>query len=239
MSVMSEQVVELDARKAGLREYFGPQGFERWRSIYGSGPVSRIRGTVRKGHAAVVAQALAWAWEEGTPQRVLDAGCGPGIVSLALARGGSTVVGCDLSEQMVSYAHQQAQAEPAEIAQRLEFVVSDLESAGQVVSGTFDLAICLDVLIYYPETEFSQIIQKLTQLAPRRLIFTYAPATPLLRAMHRLGRVFPKGHKSTELEIIGMRAIERGLASAGMTLKRQREFNKGFYHVVLAEAVKR
>lgn len=235
---MTTNINELDARKAGLKEYFGPKGFERWRSIYGSGKVSAIRQTVRKGHAAVVSQALAWAWEGGVPNRILDAGCGPGMVSLALARAGSMVVGCDLSDQMVNYSRSQAEAEPPEIAQRMSFVASDLEMVGQHVSGHFDLTICLDVLIYYPETEFSQIIAKLVELSPNRLIFTYAPATPLLKTMHRIGRIFPKKERATSLEIIGQSAIQRGLQRSGLHLKRVREFNKGFYHVVLAEAVK-
>jgi magnesium-protoporphyrin O-methyltransferase len=230
---------ELDARKAGLREYFGPKGFERWRTIYGSGKVSAIRRTVRNGHAAMVAQALAWAWEDGVPARVLDAGCGPGMVSLALARAGSNVVGCDLSDQMVEYARSQAEVEPSAVAQRLSFVSSDLETVAQKVSNSFDLTICLDVLIYYPETEFSQIVQKLAALSPKRIIFTYAPATLLLKTMHRIGRAFPKTQRATSLEIIGMRAVQRGLTKAGLQLNRQREFNKGFYHVVLAEAVNR
>jgi magnesium-protoporphyrin O-methyltransferase len=227
----------LDERKQGLRQYFGANGFERWAKIYGSEKVSFIRNTVRTGHNAMTAQALAWAWESGTQQRILDAGCGPGMVSRALARAGSTVVGCDLADEMVIHAQEMAQKEPEEVAKRLSYISSDLETVHNKVEGKFDLIICLDVLIYYPEEQFAQIVKNITSVAPHRLIFTYAPASPFLRVMHRVGRLFPRGHRSTSMEIIGEAAIKRGLNTAGMRLQRQKEFNKGFYHVVLAEAV--
>ncbi len=235
---------ELDARKAGLRDYFGPHGFERWRAIYGDGPVSFIRRTVREGHAEVVAQAINWAAEKAQNQslRVLDAGCGPGVVSLALARAGHQVFGCDLSEQMVAFAREQADKESPAVRERLDFVAADLESVGaQLKNRHFDLITCIDVLIYYPEEELGRIIQRLAALqsagATRRIIFTYAPASPPLRLMHWLGRKFPRKQRATSLEIIGKAAVIRALGQAGFKLTRQQHFSKGFYHVVLAEAM--
>jgi len=234
----------LDARKAGLQEYFGPLGFERWRSIYGDGPVSFIRRTVREGHAEVMATAIKWAEErtQGQALRVLDAGCGPGVVSLALAQAGHNVTGCDLSPQMVNYAQEQANLQSPEIKARMQFLASDLETVGAKLAGqTFDLIVCLDVLIYYPEAELARIIQSLAALQvpgpTRRIIFTYAPASLLLRTMHRLGRIFPHKQRATSLEIIGKGAVCRALAQANLKLSREQHFNKGFYHVVLAEAV--
>ncbi len=228
----------LDAKKAELRQYFGSNGFDRWRKIYGSERVSFIRNTVRVGHAAMVSQALAWSWENGSQLRVLDAGCGTGIVSRAIARAGGEAVGCDLTDEMAQYATHLAGLEPEPVGSRLSYFVSDLERAHLHTSGPFDVVFCLDVLIYYPEEEFGNIIQKLSLLSPNRLIFTYAPASPALKVMHRVGRLFPRGHRSTSMEIIGKEAIERGLARSGFRINRQRHFSKGFYHVVLAEATR-
>ncbi len=235
----------LEPRKAALRDYFGPAGFERWKVIYGDGPVSFIRRTVREGHAAVVETALGWVDEttqagsrtDTSSLKVLDAGCGPGLVSLALARRGHQVTGCDLSAQMVEAARQRLQAEPEAVRERASFVNADLEEVGQKTEGSFDLAVCLDVLIYYPEDELARILSGLKKLAPLRLIFTYAPASPPLRTMHWLGRKFPRRQRATRLEIIGEGAVRRALAANGWRLARQRHFNKGFYHVVLAEAL--
>ncbi len=225
---------QLEPRKAALREYFGPAGFERWKIIYGDGPVSFIRRTVREGHAAVVGQAMEWIGPQSA-LRVLDAGCGPGVVSLQLARQGHTVKGYDLSEQMVEAARQSLTQEPVEVRERVEFNCSDLETLAD--QAKFDLAICLDVLIYYPEEELTRMLSRLKTLSPDRLIFTYAPASLLLRGMHWLGKKFPRRQRATRLEIIGEKAVKRALAANGWHLARQRHFNKGFYHVVLAEAV--
>lgn len=230
---------ELDRRKAGLRDYFGGNGFERWRIIYGDGPVSFIRQTVREGHAQMVAQTLSWIGETSEVKRILDAGCGPGLVALELARKGYDVTGCDLSEQMVASARDEALKQPAEVSQHLNFVCSDLETVGQQVKGAFDLVLSLDVLIYYPEDELERIISRLAQsFAPQRIIFTYAPSSLLLRTMHLVGRRFPRTQRATSLEIIGPKRVRQALQGAGFKLTRQRHFNKGFYHVVLAEAVR-
>lgn len=233
---------QLDQRKAGLRDYFGGNGFERWRTIYGDGPVSFIRRTVREGHAAVVSQALVWLDEANRPygsvQKILDAGCGPGLVSLQLARKGYSVTGCDLSAQMVAHAQEQAAQEAPELQRRLNFVTSDLESIGSHVREKFDLVLCLDVLIYYPEDELERIVSKLALLGPQHLLFSYAPGSLPLRLMHFVGRRFPRTQRATSLEIIGESKVRAALSNAGFRLSRQRHFNKGFYHVVLAEAVK-
>jgi magnesium-protoporphyrin O-methyltransferase len=241
---MTEQIVqpqndELEPRKARLRDYFSQTGFERWNLIYGDAPVSFIRRTVREGHTAVMRQTLAWLAEtaNGKTLRVLDAGCGPGVVSLEVARRGHTVTGCDISPQMAEAARERLAAEP-EIAARAEFVAADLEGMRErYPAGAFEVAICLDVLIYYPEAELARIVGQLGTLAPGRLLFTYAPASLPLRAMHWLGKRFPRRHRATKLEIIGEKAVRRALAVNGLKLARQRHFNKGFYHVVLAEAV--
>lgn len=56
--------------------------------------------------------------------RVLDAGCGTGNFSMKMAALGVTVEGIDLSEPMIGYAKEKAQASP--YADQLHFQVGDL-----------------------------------------------------------------------------------------------------------------
>jgi SAM-dependent methyltransferase len=69
--------------------------------------------------------------------RVLDAGCGPGRHSLALARRGFEVVGVDLSERFVDLARASAAAERLSAS----FEVADVRHLAR--RDEFDAAICL------------------------------------------------------------------------------------------------
>lgn len=80
-------------------------------------------------------------------RRVLDLGCGQGSQAIALARGGHTVTGVDLSEEMLRAASQAAAEESAEVRSRLRFEVGD---ALAPPSGDFDLVCCHGVAMYLP-----------------------------------------------------------------------------------------
>ena len=97
--------------KNKLLAYFNGDGFERWSAIYGQAEVSRIRQTIRDGHAAMLAQAQEWLVEAlGSRQltadssqtdrpSLLDAGCGTGLFTLALAQRGFDVTAVDIAPQ--------------------------------------------------------------------------------------------------------------------------------------------
>src|SRR5262245_46375377 len=69
-------------------------------------------------------------------QRVLDAGCGPGRHSLALARRGFEVIGVDLSEDFIALARHAA----AEEGVPAHFGVADVRAL--TLDGDVDVAIC-------------------------------------------------------------------------------------------------
>ena len=85
--------------------------------------------------------------------RVLDAGCGPGLVSRALldAPGGLRVLGCDLSAEMVA----RARARCADAGDRAEFVQASVqEAAAALAAGRLepvDAAISRLVLHHAPD----------------------------------------------------------------------------------------
>ena len=222
-----------DQHKHMLKAYFDGQGFERWRAIYGDAQVSRIRRTIRDGHARTVATAQGWLAPLLAGRRaphVLDAGCGTGLLSVALARAGARVTAVDFAPQMAQATRQAADA--AGVGARVRVITGDLEQA----DGQFDAVVCLDVLIHYAEADFARIAGQLAQRARGPLLLTYAPSSPLLAAMHWLGGRFPIAHRRTTIQMLRQRFVHSTLGECGMRVRRNHRVSQGFYHVALLEA---
>jgi SAM-dependent methyltransferase len=79
-----------------------------------------------------------------TPGRALDAGCGHGAEAIWLAASGWRVTAVDFSVTALEHARATAEAVGADVAQRIEWVESDLGS-WQPPRRSFDLVICLYV----------------------------------------------------------------------------------------------
>ena len=79
--------------------------------------------------------------------KILDVGCGGGILSEALAKAGARVTGLDLSEASIEVAKKHAQSQNLQIDYRYESVqaVADKEA------GTFDAIACMEMLEHVPE----------------------------------------------------------------------------------------
>ncbi|MCB0065017.1 MAG: methyltransferase domain-containing protein, partial [Caldilineaceae bacterium] len=92
-----------------LRTYFDGTGFDRWSAIYGHSPLSSIRQSIREGHARMLAQAGGWLAEHGNGQTLLDAGCGTGLFSVAMAKRGYQVTAIDIAPRMIVAAQRAAQ----------------------------------------------------------------------------------------------------------------------------------
>jgi ubiquinone/menaquinone biosynthesis C-methylase UbiE len=72
-------------------------------------------------------------------KRMLDLACGTGRHAIALSELGAHVVGVDTSVQMITRAREMA----AESKSSVEFVVADMADIKSVISGRFDMVICL------------------------------------------------------------------------------------------------
>lgn len=225
--------------KHKLREYFDGVGFERWSAIYrNDSGLSRVRQTIHDGHAAMLAQAQAWLaeWADASGARAgsaLDAGCGTGLFSVALAQRGFRVTAADIAPQMVGAARAAARA--AGVDERITFLVGDLEAVG----GSYDAVACFDVLVHYPRPLFEQLCAHLARRADGILLLTYAPATPLLSLLHKLSGLFPRSQRRQDIQMIPERVVAQTLRAQGLEVRRSARISRGFYHVVLLEAVQR
>jgi 2-polyprenyl-6-hydroxyphenyl methylase / 3-demethylubiquinone-9 3-methyltransferase len=79
--------------------------------------------------------------------RVLDVGCGGGILSEGLAERGAEVVGIDLGWDNIAAA--QAHAEGRGL--RVEYRCVDVERVAADAAGSFDVVACLEMLEHVPD----------------------------------------------------------------------------------------
>jgi magnesium-protoporphyrin O-methyltransferase len=205
---------ETAAEKAVVQAYFNSTGFERWNRIYSdSSEVNRVQRNIRIGHQKTVDNVVAWLQEQGNlaGRSFCDAGCGVGSLSLPLAQlGAGSIAASDLSEAMVGEASRRA-AEAGIATSQLQFSASDLES----LEGRFDTVICLDVFIHYPQQPAEAMVRHLASMAENHLIVSFAPYTPLLAVLKKIGELFPGPSKTTRAYTLKEDGIVAAAAEAG------------------------
>jgi 2-polyprenyl-6-hydroxyphenyl methylase/3-demethylubiquinone-9 3-methyltransferase len=81
--------------------------------------------------------------------RVLDVGCGGGILSEALAKTGAQVTGIDLSEASIEAARNHAQQQGLSI----DYRVTSAEEIAEIETGSYDVVTCMEMLEHVPEPE--------------------------------------------------------------------------------------
>jgi len=79
--------------------------------------------------------------------RVLDVGCGGGLLAEALARAGARVTGIDLAPTMIETARLHALDSGLEI----EYLVEDAERLVVTNAGKFDVVTCMEMLEHVPD----------------------------------------------------------------------------------------
>ncbi|HMH87885.1 MAG TPA: bifunctional 2-polyprenyl-6-hydroxyphenol methylase/3-demethylubiquinol 3-O-methyltransferase UbiG [Steroidobacteraceae bacterium] len=79
--------------------------------------------------------------------RVLDVGCGGGILSEAMARSGARVLGIDLSQEVLDVA--ELHALEAKLA--VEYKAIAAEELAAANPGSFDLVTCMEMLEHVPD----------------------------------------------------------------------------------------
>jgi magnesium-protoporphyrin O-methyltransferase len=219
-------------RRQRVEAYFDRTAVAAWEQLTGNAPVSRIRATVRQGRDRMRATLLSWLPEDLHGLRILDAGCGTGAFAMEAARRGADVVAVDLSPSLVEVALRR-------VAQQLDVFDAgghiDLRSGdmGDEALGSFDHVVAMDSLIHYRAEDAVRLLQTWARRTRGSLLFTFAPSSPLLLAMHAMGRLFPRGDRSPAIEPVAERALRRMLATDdGLALwqpGRTQRVSVGFY----------
>lgn len=91
-------------------------------------------------------------------KKVLDVGCGGGILSEAMAKAGATVTGLELASQVIEIARNHASASQLDI----EYVQIPVEDYALAHPQAFDVITCLEMLEHVPDPQ--AIIQAMAKL---------------------------------------------------------------------------
>jgi magnesium-protoporphyrin O-methyltransferase len=221
--------------KAIVKEYFNNTGFERWQRIYGDGEVNKVQLDIRTGHQQTVDTLLEWLQADNNLEglSICDAGCGVGSLSIPLARAKAIVSASDISEKMVGEAKENA-AKLFGNNDNPTFTVQDLER----LSGNYHTVVCLDVLIHYPQEKAAEMISHLASMASTRLILSFAPKTPCLSLLKKIGSFFPGASKATRAYLHKESDIVKILEAQGFKIERKAMTKTRFYFSRMLEAVK-
>ncbi|MEO1090570.1 MAG: magnesium protoporphyrin IX methyltransferase [Pseudomonadota bacterium] len=215
-------------RRSELLTYFDRTAVEAWSRLTTDAPVSGIRATVRAGRDRMRQTLLSWLPVDLRGRRVLDAGCGTGLLAVEAARRGADVLAIDLSPTLISLAIERL---PTDLgAGRIDFAVGDMLADDL---GRFDYVVAMDSLIHYRAGDMVQVLARLTAATDASVAFTFAPRTAPLTVMHAVGRLFPRSNRAPAIEPVAERALRERLATDAETgpwqLGRSERVVSGFY----------
>ena len=152
--------------------------------------------------------------------KVLDVGCGGGLLSEAMQQRGASVTGIDLTEELIEVARLHALGSGLEA---IDYRVQSAESMAAAQPGEFDLVTCMEMLEHVPDPE-SVLEACATLLRPGgKLVLSTLNRTPkafalgIVAAEYVLG-IVPKGtHRYAQF--IKPAEIARVLRRLGFTVE--------------------
>ena len=214
-------------RRDQLETYFDRTAAAAWVQLTADAPVSRIRETVRAGRDDMRQTLLDWLPADLAGRRVLDAGCGTGAFSIEAARRGAEVVAIDVAGSLVDIARERT---PEDLRANITYLVGDMLSDDL---GEFDHAVAMDSLIHYAPEQMVAVLARLAANTRQSVVFTFAPATTALRAMHMVGRAFPRSDRAPAIVPVTPSDLCRRLGrAAGLSqwlVDRDARIKAGFY----------
>ena len=231
---MDQRTEQKIAEKREVASYFNGMGFDRWNRIYSeSNEVNNVQRNIRIGHQKTVDDVLSWIEESGELGEIsfCDAGCGVGSLSIPLAKlGVGSISVSDISESMVNETKNRAKAANLDLSD-FSFNISDLEN----LEGSFHTVVCLDVFIHYPQEPAEEMVKHLCSLSQERLIVSFAPYTPLLALLKKIGQLFPGPSKTTRAYTLKENGIINAAKQSGFEIVRSKLNQAPFYFSQLIE----
>ncbi len=178
------------ATRARVEDYFDRTATRTWERLTSDAPVSGIRATVRAGRDRMRALMLAQLPSDLTGLRVLDAGCGTGLMAFELAERGAHVTAIDISPSLIDIAVNRT---PGHLAHLIDFGAGDMMDPAL---GRFDHIVAMDSMIYYTAADVAGILAKAAPRLSGKFVFTLAPRTTALMVMWNVGKLFPRSDRS-------------------------------------------
>ena len=183
------------AKRARLENYFNEVSSDAWDKLTSNEPVSYVRQLVREGREKMQEAIMGKLPHDLTGARILDAGCGTGVLSRMLDERGAEVVSVDISDKLIEVAKNRSRSH-----RRIEYFAGDMKEKS---FGNFDYIIAMDSLIHYSAEDIVSSIAEFSKRANNSVLFTVIPSTFALRTKLRLGKYFPKSERSPEVVPIG------------------------------------
>jgi magnesium-protoporphyrin O-methyltransferase len=216
------ETVSYIERRGQLETYFDRTAAEAWSRLTSDAPVSRIRATVREGRDRMRGTLLSWLPDDMRGMRLLDAGCGTGMLALEAAKRGAEVTAIDLSPTLVGLARDRL---PGNL--KVDFRVGDMLDPAL---GRFDHVVSMDSLIHYKAGDMVRALELLTERTGSSVVFTFAPRTKALAVMHAVGKLFPRGNRAPAIEPVREASLRHLLTGLdGWKASRSERIACGFY----------
>ena len=151
--------------------------------------------------------------------RALDVGCGGGILSESMARGGANVLGIDLAEEVLQVAKLHA----LEAGVQLEYAAIAAEDLARQQPAAFDLVTCMELLEHVPDPAATMAALASAVKPGGDVIVSTLNRKPAAFAVAILGaeyvaRVLPRGTHEY-LKFIRPAELARWARAAGLEIK--------------------
>lgn len=224
-----------DIQREKLAEYFDGTAQKAWIDLTSDAKVSGIRATVRAGRERMRELLIDWLPDDLRRTRVLDAGCGTGALSVEAACRGAHVLAVDVASGLVEIGRERA---PSFLGHgRIDWHVGDMLDPAL---GQFDHVVAMDSLIHYRAEDIVATLQELGSRCRDSMVFTFAPHTRLLGAMHSVGKLFPRSNRSPAIVPVNEERLRAQLSRLhGWRVKRTERVVSGFYTSQAMELVRR